>query len=105
MYPNNGPPFNEAAKEAAPHLAWAEAHFHGWDPPQPLPAKGYPLSWETAGPDQLPPQGMSIIGADLVEKRIITPHARHAAEMLLYLLDTSLEARDRQPDMRVLQLR
>ena len=103
--PNNGPPFTEATKEMAPHLAWAEAHFHGWDPPMPLPTKSYPLTWEVLGPDQPDPQGMSIIGKELVDRRIITPHARHAAEMLLYLLDSSLEAPAREPDMRVLQLR
>lgn len=103
--PNNGPPFTEAVKESAPHLAWAEAHFHGWDPPGPLPAKGYPLSWEVVGSDQPHPLGMALIGPELVEKRIVTPHARHAAEMLLYLLDTSLEVSYRHPDLRVLQLR
>jgi hypothetical protein len=48
---------------------------------------------------------MSIIGPELVEKRIVTPHARHAAEMLLYFLDTSMEPDSRLQDMRVLQLR
>lgn len=103
--PNNGPPFTEAVKDAAPHLAWAEAHFHGWDPPQPMPAKGYPLSWEVVGHDQPNPQGMAIIAQELVERRIVTPQARHAAEMLLYLLDTSLLATHREPDLRILQLR
>lgn len=103
--PNNGPPFNEAVKEASPHLAWAEAHFHGWDPPQALPAKTYPLSWEAAGPDRPRPQGMAILGLDLVEKRIVTPHARHAAEMFLYLMDTAMESSAHEPDLRILQLR
>lgn len=103
--PNNGPHFTEAVKEGAPHLAWAEAHFHGWDPPQPLHANEYPMSWEVLVPDAPAPRGMSLIGTDLVEKRVVTPHARHAAEMLLYLLDTSLEAPRREPDLRILQLR
>lgn len=103
--PNNGPPFTEAVKEAAPHLAWAEAHFHAWDPPQPLPAKAYPMSWEVVPPEQPAPQAMSLISREMVDKRIVTPQARHAAEMLLYLLDTALEATAREPDLRVLQLR
>jgi hypothetical protein len=103
--PNNGPPFPESLKEAAPHLAWAEAHFHGWDPPMPLPSKAYPLGWEVLDAGRPAPVGMAILDREMVERRIVTPHARHAAEMLLYLLDTSLEAPAREQDLRLLQLR
>lgn len=84
--PNNGPGFNEKVKGTNPHLAWAEAHFHGWDPPMRLAAKSYPLSWEIQ-PDTKPPFGMGIISPDYLEQRIAAPQARHAAEMALYLLD------------------
>ncbi|MDB5103394.1 MAG: hypothetical protein JWP91_1083 [Fibrobacteres bacterium] len=84
--PTNGPPFPERTKETCPHLPWAEAHFHGWDPPMPVSAKSYPLSWEVQGPGN-PPFGMSTISPDFLERRIVAPHARHAAEMLLYFLD------------------
>jgi hypothetical protein len=100
--PSNGPPFPEKVKDATPHLAWAEAHFHGWDPPMPLPAKAYPLSWEL---QSQPPQGMKMISADYVEKKIVAPHARHAAEMLLYFLEALPEAELAKPDRSVLQAR
>jgi hypothetical protein len=79
-----GPAFTEKLKETSPHLAWAEAHFHGWTPP--VLSRNYPLSWEIQ-PEQRPPYGMSLISADFLERRVATPHARHAAEMLLYFLD------------------
>jgi hypothetical protein len=84
--PSNGPPFPEKTKEACPHLAWAEAHFHNWDPPMPIGAKAYPLSWEVQD-EKNPPYGMSIISPDFLERRIAAPQARHASEMLLYYLD------------------
>lgn len=94
-----GPPFPEKAKEAAPHLAWAEAHFHGWDPPMPVAPKEYPLSWE-AHSDRDPPYGMSLVAPEYVDRRIAAPNARHAAEMLLYFLDP-LPAADRAREDRV----
>jgi hypothetical protein len=103
--PNNGPPFPEELKEASPHLAWAEAHLHGWDPPQPLPADAYPLSWEVLPQDRPVPRGMDLIARELADRRIVTPHGRHAAEMLLYLLDASLEASPHRSDLRILQMR
>jgi hypothetical protein len=91
--PNNGPPFPEKVKEAFPHLAWAEAHFHGWDPPMPIASKSYPLSWEVHG-ERNPPYGMSIISPEFLDRKIAAPQARHAAEMLLFFLDqTSAGAR------------
>jgi hypothetical protein len=86
--PTNGPPFPEKTKESCPHLAWAEAHFHGWDAPMPVGAKSYPLSWEVQG-EKNPPYGMSIISPDFVDRRITAPQARHASEMLLYFMDQS----------------
>lgn len=86
--PNYGPGFPEKVKDAHPFLAWAEAHFHGWDPPMPLVPKIYPLSWEIR-PEGKAPFGMGIISPDFLDRRIVAPHARHAAEMLLYLLDHS----------------
>jgi hypothetical protein len=84
--PNHGPSFPEKTKESSPHLIWAEAHFNGWDPPIPVSAKAYPMSWEMHG-DRNPPYGMSIISPDFLERRIVAPNARHAAEMLLYFLE------------------
>jgi hypothetical protein len=84
--PTGGPPFPERVKEASPHLAWAEAHFHGWDPPMDIPARTYPLSWEVHS-DRDPPYGMGLVSPEFVERRVAAPQARHAAEMLLYFLD------------------
>ena len=84
--PNNGPPFSEKTKEALPYLAWAEAHFHGWDPPMPIAPKAYPLSWEVRS-GWGGAQGMALVAKDFAEKEIVTPQARHAAEMILYFLD------------------
>ncbi|HKP97428.1 MAG TPA: hypothetical protein VJ385_16910 [Fibrobacteria bacterium] len=97
---NNGPPFPEKVKEASPHLAWAEAHFHGWDPPMPVSSKTYPLSWEIQA-ERNEPHGMSIISPEFVDRRITTPQARHASEMLLYYLDKApsglrIDPRDEQ---------
>lgn len=84
--PPGGPPFPERVKETAPYLAWAEAHFHGWDPPMPVPARGYPLSWEVHSGGDVP-YGMGLVAPEFVDRRVSVPHARHAAEMLLYFLD------------------
>ncbi len=84
--PNNGPGFTEKHKDSNPHLAWAEAHFHDWAPPMPVGAKSYPLSWEVH-PERKPPYGMSILSPEFLERRLVTPQARHASEMLLYFLD------------------
>ena len=81
-----GPPFTEKIKESLPHLAWAEAHFHGWDPPMPLATRGYPLSWEVHG-ERDTPYGMGLVAPEFVDRRVSAPQARHAAEMLLYFLD------------------
>jgi hypothetical protein len=97
--PIGGPPFSESVKEAAPYLAWAEAHFHGWGPPAPVPARSYPLSWGRH-PDREPPFGMGLIAPDFVDRRVSAPDARHAAEMLLYFLDRAQRG-SRAPDEQV----
>jgi len=84
--PTGGPPFSEKVKDANPHLAWAEAHFHAWDPPMDIPTRTYPLSWGIHS-DRDPPLGMGIVSPEFVERRVAVPQARHAAEMLLYFLD------------------
>jgi hypothetical protein len=100
---NNGPPFPEKIKESSPHLAWAEAHFHKWNPPMPTASRNYPLSWEVqTGQGYV--HGMGLISPDLAGKEIITPHARHASEMMLYFLDKSpSETWGRHLDLNVLQ--
>lgn len=92
--PSNGPPFPEKTKEERPHLAWAEAHFHGWDPPMPVPTRAYPVSWEIPA-DSAAARGMGVIASEFAERGIIAPQARHAAEMLLYYLDHEIADRGR----------
>lgn len=98
--PTNGPAFPEKIKETSPHLAWAEAHFHGWDQPMPLTPKAYPLSWEILGSRENP-HGMALISKDFLEKKIVTPQARHAAEMLMYFLDQTHPGSRSEQDERL----
>jgi len=79
-----GPPFGEGSKVKYPYLGWAEAHFHGWEPPTELAGDTYPLTWE-AHASQADYERMAVVSPQDVEQRVCRPHAWHAAEMFLYL--------------------
>jgi hypothetical protein len=82
-----GPRFDERARTLYPYLAWAEHHFHG-DVPAGLPdASRYPLTWEAHSSEADFP-AMSVVSGEYVQRRIAAPHAWHAAEMFLYLLES-----------------
>lgn len=68
-----------------PYLAWACAHFHG-NEPGPFSGRPYPLTWET-GASAADYAKMSIISREFTTRRVAAPHAWHAAEAFLYLLD------------------
>jgi hypothetical protein len=80
------PKFSPEMAARYPYLAWAEAHFYGDDPPMHLKGDNYPLSWE-AQASQADYEGMRILGDEWVTNRTAVPHAWHAAEMFLYLLE------------------
>ena len=77
--------FHEAA-DKRPCLAWAEAHFLKLPPPLELAGKAFPLTWE-ADASQAKYGGMMIVDPAFTDERICAPHAWHAAEMFLYLLE------------------
>lgn len=85
-----GPHFSDEDRDLYPYLGWAEAHFHGWQPPwrSDREARGatYPLTWE-AEASQADYQGMKRIAPEYAVRKIAAPHTWHAAEMFLYLLE------------------
>ncbi|MCD7850880.1 MAG: hypothetical protein LUH63_14785 [Parabacteroides sp.] len=70
---------------AYPYLDWAKAHYH-CSTFAPVSAQSYPLSWEYGG-NNADLEKMLIIDADALKKNVLYPHAWHAAEMFLYLLE------------------
>lgn len=75
-----------------PYLNWAEAHFYGEPPPEPLNVLRPPLTREGAGSEAdywrlTPLANIGAIPAEQVASRTCTPHTWHAAEMFLYLLE------------------
>jgi hypothetical protein len=69
-----------------PYLNWAEAHFYGEPPPEPVAADLFPLSREVRA-SEADYSRMSIVSADWSAARWSSPHTWHAAEMFLYFLD------------------
>ncbi|MCD6416891.1 MAG: hypothetical protein J7M08_09390 [Planctomycetes bacterium] len=82
----DGPRFGPRMAQLGPYLTWAEAHFHGDDPPIEIGELKTPLTWER-DTSEAEYWRMSILSSELVESRVCTPHAWHAAEMFLYFLD------------------
>jgi hypothetical protein len=81
-----GARFSADAVRLYPYLGWAEAHFYGEAPPEPVQAGRYPLSWE-ARASQADYRGMARLSPELAARRIGAPHTWHSAEMFLYLLE------------------
>jgi hypothetical protein len=79
------PTKDAADRERYPYLAWATAHFHAL-PPGPLNPYGYPLTWE-AEASKADYAGMAIVDRQYVRRRMAVPHAWHAAEAFLYLVE------------------
>lgn len=79
------PAFSARDRESYPYLAWAEAHFHGWEPPMQLAGDGTGLlTWE-AEASEADYEGMAVADPALVARKVCVPHSWHAAEMFLYL--------------------
>lgn len=68
-----------------PYLDWAKAHYH-YSTFAPVSAQAYPLSWEYGG-NNADLEKMLIVDNDAIKKNVLYPHAWHAAEMFLYLLE------------------
>jgi hypothetical protein len=88
----DGERFSEKALALYPYLNWAEAHFHGAEPPEPLSGLHPPLTREGAASEAEywrlnPLASEGIIPAEQARDRICTPHTWHAAEMFLYLIE------------------
>jgi hypothetical protein len=86
----DGPGFDERAKGLYPYLGWAEMHFHRRMPEVAFAQDRYPLTWE-AHASAANYERMSVICGEYVEQKVCAPHAWHAAEMFLYLLDPEVE--------------
>ncbi|MCS7237582.1 MAG: hypothetical protein NZ899_04850 [Thermoguttaceae bacterium] len=74
-----------ADRRRYPYLAWACAHFHGTEP-GPFSGQAYPLTWE-AEASAADYAKMSAISPEFAVRRVAAPHAWHAAEAFLYLLE------------------
>lgn len=86
------PRFSAKTLALYPYLNWAEAHFYGEPPPEPLDTLHPPLTREGAGSEadywRLGPLvDAGAVLPEQVSSRACTPHTWHAAEMFLYLLE------------------
>lgn len=89
--------FSSQVKSLYPYLAWAEAHFYGEPPPEPLEQVVSPLTREAQASQAeywrlkvLADTG--IIAWDDVCHQIARPHSWHAAEMFLHLHEWGIVA-------------
>ena len=74
-------------RDLYPYLGWATDHFQGRKL-SPISNGDYPLTWETKA-SQADYSGMKIIDPVFAEQKTAAPHTWHAAEVFLYLLDSS----------------
>ncbi len=72
--------------EPYPYLNWANAHFYGDPPPEPIEADSFPLTREGKG-SEANYRRMRIVAPDFATARVCSPHTWHGAEIFLYLLD------------------
>lgn len=68
-----------------PYLGWAVDHFYG-EKGSPISSRDYPLTWEQRA-SQAVYAGLDVIDPVFAREKIAAPHAWHAAELFLYLLD------------------
>jgi hypothetical protein len=81
----DGKKFSDESSTHAPYLVWAEDHFYG-EKRGIVGNLDYPLSWEQQASHAHYP-GLTILDKDLVKQKLAFPHARHAAEMFLLLIE------------------
>ncbi|GAB2557770.1 hypothetical protein GCM10027085_56220 [Spirosoma aerophilum] len=68
-----------------PYRVWAEDHFYG-EKRGSIGNLDYPLSWEQRASNAHYP-GLTVLDKDLVKQKLAFPHAWHAAEMFLRLIE------------------
>ncbi|MGC8669390.1 MAG: hypothetical protein ACP5VE_14890 [Chthonomonadales bacterium] len=68
-----------------PYLGWASSHYAG-NKAGKLSDRDYPLTWE-ADASEADYRGMARVAPEFAAKRTCSPHAWHAAEAFLYLLE------------------
>lgn len=78
------PPFDTGALEKYPYLNWAEAHFLGNPPPEPVSEQTLTREIHSSEADYT---RMAFLSPAWAEQRYSTPHTWHAAEIFLYFLD------------------
>jgi len=87
-----GPRFTVKHLVLYPYLNWAEAHFYGDPPPVSLTDIRTPVTWEGEASEAEywrlnPLVSIGAMPCHQLSSRFCAPHAWHAAEMFLYLLD------------------
>jgi len=92
-----GERFSEKTLSLYPYLNWAEAHFHGEPPPEPLNVLRPPLTREGSASEaeywRLSPLAeIGAISGEQLANCVCTPHTWHAAEMFLYLIEQGQQA-------------
>lgn len=75
----------EKEGDRRPYFVWAEDHFYG-EKRGPAGTLDYPLSWEQQS-DSAHYPGLTVLDKGLVKKKVAFPHAWHAAELFLLLLE------------------
>jgi hypothetical protein len=78
-------PLGSGERACYPYLDWASEHFFG-KPVGPVGDRDFPLTWE-AEASQARYGGMDLVDPVFSKARLALPHAWHAAEMFLTLLD------------------
>lgn len=82
------PRIREPNRSLYPYLAWAQSHFYGEPPPMDLSGTGYPMTWESKA-SQADYEAARWVDQAFSEQKVCLPHAWHAAEMMLYLMDAT----------------
>jgi len=81
-------PGNDARdRDNYPYLGWAVDHFHG-EKGSPISNRDYPLTWERHA-SQANYAMLDVLDPVFVREKIAAPHTWHAAEVFLYLMNTS----------------
>ena len=78
------PHFDAGTLKKWPYLNWAEAHFYGEPPPEPVSADMMTREFHSGVVNY---GRMAFLSPDFVTNRWCTPHIWHAAEIFLYFLD------------------
>lgn len=84
--PEGGVQGASAPDQNFPYLGWARAHYFRDRAGALFNSEDTPLSWES-GSDKAAYAGMAVVDGRYENRKSCSPHAWHAAEMFLYILD------------------